>query len=291
MIAVAAGRGARTSWPPWCPRQAWQRLSCADGSKGPRLYDWALVETASRGHCLLVRRSLHPNEKGELELAFFCCYAPRPATLAELVAVAGARWAVEDCFAEAKNETGLDHYQVRLPRLVPAHHLVDARARVPRRHAHALRPARAAGPPASGTPTASPLKRGPAACGQIFAPPRTYSPPPVITDENGRRADPAHRRRGPPPVQPPHPRHPPRGLPPALVRLATPPPGHAPAGPTTPAEPRSQGAVVVRGRPSYLVQRARSSIIAGEASTGVVIRGLDDEYRCRCRRSVGRCSS
>jgi len=27
--------------------------------------------------------------------------------------VAGARWA-EDCFAEAKNETGLDHYQVRL---------------------------------------------------------------------------------------------------------------------------------------------------------------------------------
>ena len=34
-------------------------------------------------------------------------------TLPELVAVAGARWAAEDCFAEAKNETGLDHYQVR----------------------------------------------------------------------------------------------------------------------------------------------------------------------------------
>jgi SRSO17 transposase len=27
--------------------------------------------------------------------------------------VAGARWGIEDCFAEAKNETGLDHYQVR----------------------------------------------------------------------------------------------------------------------------------------------------------------------------------
>ena len=27
--------------------------------------------------------------------------------------MAGARWGVEDCFAEAKNETGLDHYQVR----------------------------------------------------------------------------------------------------------------------------------------------------------------------------------
>jgi len=41
------------------------------------------------------------------------CSAPAGTTLAELVAVAGARWAVEDCFAEAKNETGLNHYQVR----------------------------------------------------------------------------------------------------------------------------------------------------------------------------------
>jgi SRSO17 transposase len=46
-------------------------------------------------------------------LAFFLRTAPAGTTLAELTAVAGARWAVEDCFAEAKNETGLDHYQVR----------------------------------------------------------------------------------------------------------------------------------------------------------------------------------
>ena len=31
----------------------------------------------------------------------------------ELVRVAGTRWAVEECFQAAKNETGLDHYQVR----------------------------------------------------------------------------------------------------------------------------------------------------------------------------------
>ena len=54
------------------------------------------------------RRSLVPGEKGTLELAYFLWHAPGGATLAELVAVAGARWAVEDCFAEAKNETGLD---------------------------------------------------------------------------------------------------------------------------------------------------------------------------------------
>ena len=32
----------------------------------------------------------------------------------------------------------------------------------------------------------TPVKRGPDACGQIFAPPRTYAPPAFITDETGR---------------------------------------------------------------------------------------------------------
>jgi SRSO17 transposase len=30
-----------------------------------------------------------------------------------LVRVAGSRWAIEESFQTAKNETGLDHYQVR----------------------------------------------------------------------------------------------------------------------------------------------------------------------------------
>ena len=114
LITVGAGRRRADALARLVPGGAWQRLSCADGSKGPRLYDWALIDAASGDHQLLVRRSLHLSEKGERELAYFWCYAPRGAALAELVCVAGARWAVEDCFAEAKNETGLDHYQVRL---------------------------------------------------------------------------------------------------------------------------------------------------------------------------------
>jgi hypothetical protein len=38
---------------------------------------------------------------------------PRAVTLAELVKVAGARWAVEESFQAAKNEAALDHYQAR----------------------------------------------------------------------------------------------------------------------------------------------------------------------------------
>jgi hypothetical protein len=40
--------------------------------------------------------------------------------------------------------------------------------------------------PPAGTPAASRVKRGPAACGQTFSPPRTYSPPPVITGGNDK---------------------------------------------------------------------------------------------------------
>jgi SRSO17 transposase len=113
LCATAAGRLRADDLAARVPAGGWQVLSCGDGSKGPRLYEWALIGLDGPGRHLLIRRALTQNAKGELELAFFLCSAPAGATLAELVAVAGARWAIEDCFAEAKNETGLDHYQVR----------------------------------------------------------------------------------------------------------------------------------------------------------------------------------
>jgi SRSO17 transposase len=89
------------------PGRGWQTMSCGPGSKGERLYDWAL-SPAGDGRRLLIRRSVTSGE-----LAFYLCWSPGPATLPELVKVAGARWAVEETFQAAKNETSLDHYQVR----------------------------------------------------------------------------------------------------------------------------------------------------------------------------------
>lgn len=60
-----------------------------------------------------MRRSLTPNNKGELELAYYLCCAPTTTTDDELIRVAGAQWAVKECFQTAKTEVGLDHYQVR----------------------------------------------------------------------------------------------------------------------------------------------------------------------------------
>jgi SRSO17 transposase len=89
------------------PARGWQRLSCGPGSKGERLYDWALAG-AGPGRYLLIRRSI-----GSGELAYYRCWSPGHATLSDLVKVAGARWAVEETFQAGKNETALDQYQVR----------------------------------------------------------------------------------------------------------------------------------------------------------------------------------
>ncbi len=95
---------------------AWHRLTVAIGAKGPRTYDWAAVRVvASRDQWpgpslwLLVRRSpTDPTDR-----AYYLAHAPADTPLPILARVAAARWPVEQCFEEAKGETGLDHYEVR----------------------------------------------------------------------------------------------------------------------------------------------------------------------------------
>lgn len=95
----------------------WQRLSAGDGSKGPRLFDWAQVEIAGAPqagwkHWLIVRRNLEQGEK-PAEVAYFLVFAPARTPFSEMVNAIGSRWTVEQCFEEAKGEVGLDEYEVR----------------------------------------------------------------------------------------------------------------------------------------------------------------------------------
>jgi SRSO17 transposase len=99
------------------PAWAWTRRSAGNGSKGPRFYDWAWLDDVGTDgdphdngwHSLLIRRN---NTTGEL--AFYRCWTPRPASLAQLVRTAGIRWTVEEGFQTAKGQVGLDQHQVRL---------------------------------------------------------------------------------------------------------------------------------------------------------------------------------
>jgi SRSO17 transposase len=103
------------------PASAWARLSAGEGTKGPRLHDWAYLELAdleaaeyddglsglwTRG--LLIRRSI-----ADGELAFFSTWCPAGTGIEILVKVEGHRWAIEDGFETAKNELGLDHNETR----------------------------------------------------------------------------------------------------------------------------------------------------------------------------------
>lgn len=98
-------------------RDHWQRLSAGEGSKGPRIFDWARVELAPSSQegwqtWLVVRRSLLEGEK-PTRLAYVLVFAPSRTTLAEMAQAIGTRWTVEQCFEESKGEVGLDHYEVR----------------------------------------------------------------------------------------------------------------------------------------------------------------------------------
>ena len=92
----------------------WRRLPAGQGSKGPRLYDWARVrllrlQAPPWDHWLLIRRSISDPR----DMAFYVAFGPHTTELKELAAVAGLRWTIEECFQSAKGECGLDHCEAR----------------------------------------------------------------------------------------------------------------------------------------------------------------------------------
>ena len=96
------------------PPEGWARLSAGDGAKGPRWYDWVrlpLVDPLVAGwrRWVLLRRSV----ADPTEVTAYVCFAPVGTTLAALARVAGSRRTVEICFEAAKQEVGLDEYEVR----------------------------------------------------------------------------------------------------------------------------------------------------------------------------------
>jgi SRSO17 transposase len=98
------------------PPEAWVVLSAGEGSKGPRLYEWAWLQlpeqaegTSERPRWVLIRRSLSDPSKR----AYYRAAGPAQTTLPELVAVTGSRWKIEEGYEQAKGEVGLDQYEVR----------------------------------------------------------------------------------------------------------------------------------------------------------------------------------
>ncbi len=96
------------------PDDGWTAISCGDGSKGARLYNWQKVAinpgmTPDFERALLIRRSIKKPD----ETRAYLCFSPAGTSLQKLVETAGCRWTVETCFKESKSIVGLDQYEVR----------------------------------------------------------------------------------------------------------------------------------------------------------------------------------
>ena len=96
------------------PAEGWTRASAGAGAKGPRWYDWCWLPVAAPPppdwrRWLVVRRSI----AAPTALTAFLVFAPQHTTLLEAVHTAGTRWAIEISFEAAKQEVGLDQYEVR----------------------------------------------------------------------------------------------------------------------------------------------------------------------------------
>jgi SRSO17 transposase len=96
------------------PSDTWVHRSAGEGSKGPRAHNWAIVDlteacpTGWRRWLLVRQPAGDPTAR-----AYFRAYGPAETSTNELVRVAGMRWAIEEGFAQAKGEVGLDQYEVR----------------------------------------------------------------------------------------------------------------------------------------------------------------------------------
>ena len=99
------------------PRTAWRRITVAEGSQGPRVYDYAemIAWFSEEGvptptfERLLIRRSLGQ----EPEFKYQRSNAPLQIKLQRLAEVGGSRWTIEQNFQAAKGECGLDEYETR----------------------------------------------------------------------------------------------------------------------------------------------------------------------------------
>ncbi len=94
--------------------EEWHEISAGSGAKGPRIYHWAMIEINSLDYpgfqvYLLFRKSITAPE----EVSYYITFAKDTTTFDEVVAAAGSRWSIEECFEVAKSQVGLDQYEVR----------------------------------------------------------------------------------------------------------------------------------------------------------------------------------
>jgi SRSO17 transposase len=94
----------------------WYRRKVSEGTKGPIEYEFTKRRITLCKDCLpyktvwlIIKRTLGANR----QYSYYISNAPLSTRLRLFVWLSGVRWAIEQCFEEAKSELGMDHYEVR----------------------------------------------------------------------------------------------------------------------------------------------------------------------------------
>jgi SRSO17 transposase len=94
----------------------WYRRAVSEGTKGPITYEFMKRRVVlckegqpDRKVWLIVRRTIGD----KATYSYFISNAGRSTHLKTFVWLSGVRWAIEQCFEEAKSDLGMDHYEVR----------------------------------------------------------------------------------------------------------------------------------------------------------------------------------
>ena len=96
------------------PDNVWKTVTIGAGGPSEDRQVWAclpLTEACAPGmrRWLLIRRD---GDDGD-DPRFFLAHGPEDTSAQDLLRVCGVRWQIEECFAQAKGEVGLDQYEVR----------------------------------------------------------------------------------------------------------------------------------------------------------------------------------
>lgn len=105
----------------------WYRFKVSEGTKGPIVYEFAKKRVVlsnyglpSRRVWLVIKRTVSDDPT----YWFYISNAQKSVRLRTFAWLSGLRWAIEQCFEEAKSIVGMDHYEVRKFRAWHHHMLV-----------------------------------------------------------------------------------------------------------------------------------------------------------------------
>ena len=92
------------------PPRAWHRMRTGSGTKGTRHYDWAMLEVAGddtpAGRADGYSELLAPAAPLTGRLSYYRCWTPGPVPLSRLIAIAVARWRIEEDHQLTKQSAG-----------------------------------------------------------------------------------------------------------------------------------------------------------------------------------------